>query len=242
MLLFPAIDLYGGKAVRLLRGDYRQMTVYDDQPLNVAKKFEDAGAKCLHVVDLEGAKEGSVPHLPLIAEILKKTNLFVEVGGGIRSDDVLAQYMQIGVHRAILGTAAVEDEAFLMRSIEKYGDRIAVGIDVRDGFVSIRGWTENSAFTTDDFVRKMEKAGVSTIICTDISKDGAMKGTNTDLYRHLSEITSMNVTASGGVSTLKDIHDLNALGLYGAILGKALYEGAFDLDEALKIVHGEAHQ
>ena len=242
MLLFPAIDLYGGKAVRLLRGDYRQMTVYDDQPLNVAKKFEDAGAKCLHVVDLEGAKEGSVPHLPLIAEILKKTNLFVEVGGGIRSDDVLAQYMQIGVHRAILGTAAVEDEAFLMRSIEKYGDRIAVGIDVRDGFVSIRGWTENSAFTTDDFVRKMEKAGVSTIICTDISKDGAMKGTNTDLYRHLSKITSMNVTASGGVSTLKDIHDLNALGLYGAILGKALYEGAFDLDEALKIVHGEAHQ
>ena len=242
MLLFPAIDLYGGKAVRLLRGDYRQMTVYDDQPLNVAKKFEDAGAKCLHVVDLEGAKEGSVPHLPLIAEILKKTNLFVEVGGGIRSDDVLAQYMEIGVHRAILGTAAVEDEAFLMRSIEKYGDRIAVGIDVRDGFVSIRGWTENSAFTTDDFVRKMEKAGVSTIICTDISKDGAMKGTNTDLYRHLSEITSMNVTASGGVSTLKDIHDLNALGLYGAILGKALYEGAFDLDEALKIVHGEAHQ
>ncbi|MBR2952208.1 MAG: 1-(5-phosphoribosyl)-5-[Clostridia bacterium] len=242
MLLFPAIDLYGGKAVRLLRGDYRQMTVYDDQPLNVAKKFEDAGAKCLHVVDLEGAKEGSVPHLPLIAEILKKTNLFVEVGGGIRSDDVLAQYMQIGVHRAILGTAAVEDEAFLMRSIEKYGDRIAVGIDVRDGFVSIRGWTENSAFTTDDFVRKMEKAGVSTIICTDISKDGAMKGTNTDLYRHLSEITSMNVTASGGVSTLKDIHDLNALGLYGAILGKALYEGAFDLDEALKIVHREAHQ
>ena len=242
MLLFPAIDLYGGKAVRLLRGDYRQMTVYDDQPLNVAKKFEDAGAKCLHVVDLEGAKEGSVPHLPLIAEILKKTNLFVEVGGGIRSDDVLAQYMEIGVHRAILGTAAVEDEAFLMRSIEKYGDRIAVGIDVRDGFVSIRGWTENSAFTTDEFVRKMEKAGVSTIICTDISKDGAMKGTNTDLYRHLSEITSMNVTASGGVSTLKDIHDLNALGLYGAILGKALYEGAFDLDEALKIVHGEVHQ
>ena len=242
MLLFPAIDLYGGKAVRLLRGDYRQMTVYDDQPLNVAKRFEDAGAKCLHAVDLEGAKEGSVPHLPLIAEILKKTNLFVEVGGGIRSDDVLAQYMEIGVHRAILGTAAVEDEAFLMRSIEKYGDRIAVGIDVRDGFVSIRGWTANSAFTTDEFVRKMEKAGVSTIICTDISKDGAMKGTNTDLYRHLSEITSMNVTASGGVSTLKDIHDLNALGLYGAILGKALYEGAFDLDEALKIVHGEVHQ
>ena len=242
MLLFPAIDLYGGKAVRLLRGDYRQMTVYDDHPLNVAKKFEAAGAKCLHVVDLEGAKEGSVPHLPLIAEILKKTNLFVEVGGGIRSDDVLAQYMEIGVHRAILGTAAVEDEAFLMRSIEKYGERIAVGIDVRDGFVSIRGWTANSAFTTDDFVRKMEKAGVSTVICTDISKDGAMKGTNTDLYRHLSEITSMNVTASGGVSTLKDIRDLNALGLYGAILGKALYEGAFDLDEALKIIHGEVHQ
>ena len=140
MLLFPAIDLYGGKAVRLLHGDYRQMTVYDDQPLNVARRFQDAGANCLHVVDLEGAKEGSVPHLPLIAELLKKTSLFIEVGGGIRSDEILKQYMDIGVHRAILGTAAVEDEAFLARAIEKYGDRIAVGIDVRNGYVSIRGW------------------------------------------------------------------------------------------------------
>ena len=236
MLLFPAIDLYGGKAVRLLRGDYRQMTVYDDCPLNVAKKFEEAGAKCLHAVDLEGAKEGSVPHLPLISEILKKTSLFVEVGGGIRSDEILKQYMDIGVHRAILGTAAVEDEAFLVRSVEKYGERIAVGIDVRDGFVSIRGWTEDSAYTTDQFVAKMEKIGVSTIICTDISKDGAMKGTNVDLYRHLSQITKMNITASGGVSTLRDIEELSKLNLYGAILGKALYEGAFELKDALEIV------
>lgn len=239
MLLFPAIDLYGGKAVRLFRGDYRQMTVYDECPLNVAKKFEAAGAKCLHAVDLEGAKEGSVPHLPLISDILKKTSLFVEVGGGIRSDEALKQYMDIGVHRAILGTAAVEDEAFLVRSVEKYGERIAVGIDVRDGFVSIRGWTEDSAYTTDQFVSKMEKIGVSTIICTDISKDGAMKGTNVDLYRHLSQITKMNITASGGVSTLRDIEELSKLNLYGAILGKALYEGAFELKDALEIVSKE---
>lgn len=239
MLLFPAIDLYGGKVVRLFRGDYRQMTVYDDNPLNVAKKIEKAGACCLHVVDLEGAKEGSVPHLPLIADILKNTSLFIEVGGGIRSDEVLARYMDVGVHRAILGTAAVEDEDFLCRSVKKYGDRIAVGIDVRDGFVSIRGWTAESSYTTDKFVTKMEKIGVSTIICTDISKDGAMKGTNTELYRHLSDITKMNVTASGGVSTLRDIEDLKSLNLYGAILGKALYEGAFTLEDALSIVSEE---
>ncbi len=241
MLLFPAIDLYGGKAVRLFRGDYRQMTVYDNSPLNVARKFEAAGAKCLHVVDLEGAKEGSVPHLPLISDILTNTSLFVEVGGGIRSDDILKKYMDIGVHRAILGTAAVEDVAFLARSVEKYGDRIAVGIDVRDGFVSIRGWTENSAYTTDQFVQKMEKVGVSTVICTDISKDGAMKGTNIELYRHLSTITKMNITASGGVSSMRDIQELNKLNLYGAILGKALYEGAFALEDALKVVREEAN-
>ena len=240
MLLFPAIDLYGGKAVRLLRGDYRQMTVYDDCPLNVAKKFEEAGAICLHVVDLEGAKEGSVPHLPLIADILNKTSLFVEVGGGIRSDEVLAKYMDIGVHRAILGTAAVEDEEFLLRSVARYGDRIAVGIDVRNGYVSIRGWTEESSYTTDEFVKKMEKIGVSTIICTDISKDGAMKGTNTELYRHLSNMTTMNITASGGVSSMQDISDLHHLDLYGAILGKALYEGSFKLEDALAIVRKEA--
>ena len=239
MLLFPAIDLYGGKAVRLLRGDYRQMTVYDNQPLNVARKFQEAGAKCLHVVDLEGAKEGTVPHLPLISEMLKKTSLFVEVGGGIRSDEILKQYMDIGVHRAILGTAAVEDEDFLIRSVQKYGDRIAVGIDVRNGYVSIRGWTEESAYTTDSFVEKMEKIGVSTVICTDISKDGAMKGTNVELYRHLSSITKMNITASGGVSSIRDIQELNKLNLYGAILGKALYEGAFNLKEALHIVRAE---
>ena len=242
MYLFPAIDLYGGQAVRLLHGDYRKMTVYDRSPFSVAKKFENAGAKCLHVVDLEGAKEGSVPHLPVISQILKETDLFVEVGGGIRSDEVLARYMDIGVHRAILGTAAVEDESFLLRSLEKYGDRIAVGIDVRDGFVSIRGWTQESSYTTDDFVKKMESIGISTIICTDISKDGAMKGTNLELYRHLSEMTSMNITASGGVSSLFDVEALNALNLYGAILGKALYEGAFPLEDAIGIVRKEGNK
>ena len=235
MLLFPAIDLYGGNAVRLLRGDYNQMTIYDQSPLRVAQQFEAEGAGCLHLVDLEGAKDGTVPHLPLITEIIKKTNLFVEVGGGIRSDDTLARYMDAGVHRAILGTAAVEDNDFLMRAVERYGERIAVGIDVRDGYVSIRGWTAESAYTTDEFVTKMEEAGVSTIICTDISKDGAMKGTNCELYRHLSAITAMNITASGGVSSYEDIRALKDMNLYGAILGKALYEGAISLKDALAL-------
>ena len=236
MLLFPAIDLYGGHAVRLLYGDYQKMTVYNQNPLDVAREFEEMGAKCLHLVDLEGAKEGTVPHLSLITEILSKTSLFIEVGGGIRSDEALAQYMDIGVQRAILGTAAVENEDFLVRSVQKYGGRIAVGIDVRNGYVAVRGWTEESSYTTDEFVRKMERIGVSTVICTDISRDGAMKGTNLDLYRHLSSITSMNVTASGGVSSLEDVKQLNSMGLYGAILGKALYENAFSLKDALKVV------
>lgn len=238
MLIFPAIDMYGGQVVRLFRGDYRQMTVYDKDPVSVARRFEAAGATCLHTVDLEGAEIGTTPHLPIICRILSETSLFVEIGGGIRSDAVLDAYMKTGVHRAILGTAAIEDEAFLCRALDKYGERIAVGADLADGFVAVRGWREKTSCTADDFFARMQKLGVRTIICTDISRDGAMRGTNRELYASLSKKYAVNLVASGGVSSAEDIRALADLDLYGAILGKALYEGALTLPEALRLARG----
>ncbi len=239
MLLFPAIDLYGGRVVRLFKGDYAQMTVYDPDPVKIARSFAETGAKCLHTVDLEGAQKGTTPHLPIIQRILAETPLFVEVGGGIRSDEVLKAYMDAGVHRAILGTAAVEDENFLLRALHAYGDRVAVGADLADGYVAVRGWTQKSAYTTEAFFEKMQKLGVKTVICTDISKDGAMRGTNRQLYADLSARFHVQLVASGGVSTLEDIRALRRMNLYGAILGKALYEGAVSLSDALTVAHNE---
>ncbi len=239
MLLFPAIDLYGGQVVRLFKGDYTQMTVYDPDPVKVAQCFAAAGAKCLHTVDLEGAQKGTTPHLSVIRRILEETPLFVEIGGGIRSDAVLKEYMDAGVHRAILGTAAVEDEAFLTRALDAYGERVAVGADLADGYVAVRGWTEKSPYTTEAFFERMQRLGVSTVICTDISKDGAMRGTNRQLYADLSAQFRVQLVASGGVSSLEDIRALRDMNLYGAILGKALYECAVVLSDALAIAHGK---
>lgn len=235
MKLFPAIDLYEGKAVRLLRGDYNAVTVYAEDPLVIAKDFEKCGTECLHLVDLEGAKNGKTPNLAVVKRIVENTSLFTEVGGGIRSMDVVQTYLDVGVERVILGTAAVIDEAFLKAAIARYGDKIAVGVDIRDGFVAIHGWTEKTSCDAMEFCRRMQELGVKTIICTDISKDGAMQGTNHDLYRTLSTAFSMNITASGGVSSLDDIKKLNETGLYGAIIGKAYYTGAIDLSEAVKL-------
>ena len=237
MKLFPAIDLYGGKAVRLLRGDYAQMTVYSDRPLSVARDFAAAGAECLHLVDLEGARDGRTPNLETVIEIVKNTDLFTEIGGGIRNLDTVETYLSAGVNRVILGTAAVEDDAFLQTAVEQYGDRIAVGVDVKEGYVAVKGWTENSGVTLFDFLDKMERVGVKTLICTDISKDGAMQGTNRCLYRQIGErYPAMQIIASGGVSSLDDICALKDMGLYGAIVGKAYYIGAIDLRQALEAV------
>lgn len=233
MKLFPAIDLIEGCAVRLMKGDYAQKTVYSNDPVSVAKSFYAAGAKFLHVVDLEGARDGGTPNLAIIQRIVKESNLQVEVGGGIRSEEVIQRYLKAGVFRVILGTAAVSEPFFLQEMIEKYGDKIAVGVDVKDGKVAIKGWTELSNESCFAFCEKLEKMGVKTIICTDISKDGLLAGTNLKLYEELSKKFSVDFIASGGVTCLDDIARLEAMGLYGAILGKALYTGNIDLAEAI---------
>ena len=234
MNIFPAIDLYEGKAVRLLKGDYGNMTVYSEKPIEIARDFEDKGAAFIHLVDLEGAKDGTTPNLSIVKQIANETNLFSEIGGGIRSMETVSAYLENGVDRVILGTAAVNDEEFLKEAISRYGERIAVGVDIKDGFVAIKGWTEKSEYSCFDFCEKMQKLGVKTLICTDISKDGAMQGTNRELYKELSEKFNMDITASGGVSDIEDIKALRKLDLYGAIIGKAYYIGAIDLKEALE--------
>ena len=236
MHLFPAIDLYDGKAVRLYKGDYNEMTVYSDDPVAVAKAFEEKGAKFIHLVDLEGAKTGETPNLNIVQKIVADTNLFAEIGGGIRSMDVIEKYLSAGVSRVILGTAAVKNEAFLREAVEKYGNAVAVGVDIRDGYVAIHGWTENSTLYYTDFMQKLTEIGVKTVIVTDISRDGAMKGTNRSLYAELSEkFPELNVIASGGVSSLNDVQALADMKLYGAIIGKAYYTGAIDLAQAVRL-------
>ncbi len=235
MLIFPAIDLFDKKAVRLYKGDYNQMTVYSDNPAEIALDFRAKGAKCIHVVDLEGAKSGETPNFEVIRDIKRTADLFTEVGGGIRSFEVIEKYISAGVDRVILGTVAVTDTDFTREAVVRFGDKIAVGIDLKDGFAAIRGWTEKSALTTDAAMTLMQDIGVSTIICTDISKDGAMKGTNVELYRSLSEKYNMNFIASGGVSSIDDVKALSELGVYGAIVGKAYYTGAINIAEAIEV-------
>ena len=235
MIIFPAIDLFSGRAVRLFKGDYANMTVYSECPSDVAVDFKNAGAEWMHVVDLEGAKDGTTPNLSVVEEIVKRSGLKVEIGGGIRSLEVLDKYFSVGVSRAILGTAAVTDEDFLRQALAKHGDKIAVGADVKDGYIAIKGWVEQSEYTLDAFFDKMQTLGVKTVICTDISKDGAMKGTNLPLYRELSKKYTIDIIASGGVSSIDDVKELARMDLYGAIIGKAYYTGAIDLKEAIKV-------
>ena len=234
MNIFPAIDLYEGQAVRLYKGDYRQMTVYDPDPLNTARKFEAAGAQYLHMVDLEGARTGGTPNADTIRRIVEHTNLFVELGGGIRSMEVIEKYLSLGVQRVIIGTAAVTDSSLVPAAVQKYGDAIALGADVRDGEIAIKGWTEQSGMSLDAFMEKFQKLGVKTVICTDISRDGAMRGANRALYAELQRRYSMDIIASGGVSTMEDIIALKNMKLYGAIIGKAYYTGAIDLKAAIE--------
>ena len=234
MYIYPAIDLYGGEAVRLFKGDYAQMTVYSDNPVSVAKDFAAAGASHIHLVDLEGAKIGKPANLDTIRAIVETTGLFAEVGGGIRDMETVDSYLGIGVSRVILGTAAVKDPDFLNAALQKYGEKIAVGVDLKDGFVAIKGWTETSDLKAEEFFEKMQKLGVGTIICTDISRDGAMKGTNRALYRALSNKFDIDLIASGGVSSMEDVEALAEMKLHGAIIGKAYYIGAIDLKQAVE--------
>ncbi len=235
MLIFPAIDLYGGKAVRLFKGDYRQMTVYNDDPASVAGDFRLCGATHMHIVDLEGAKSGSTPNFETILEIKRRGGLFCQVGGGIRSMETIDRYLHAGIDRVILGTAAVTEPGFVEEATAKYGQQIAVSIDIKDGFVAIRGWTENSTLDAFDFCEKLQAIGVKTLVCTDISRDGAMKGTNHALYRALMARFNMQIIASGGVSSMEDVTQLASANTYGAIIGKAYYTGAIDLRKAIEV-------
>ena len=235
MYIFPAIDLYEGKAVRLEKGDYNKMTVYSSNPLDLGYRFADAGAEFLHTVDLEGAKAGTTPNLSVVAELAKKSGLKVQVGGGIRNEEIVKRYLDSGVSRVIIGTAAVTDPDFLCSMVEKYGSHIAVGVDIKDGMAAIRGWVEKSELTCFDLFERLTGAGVETVICTDISKDGMLSGTNTELYRTLMSKFSVDIIASGGVTTTDDVRELREMNMYGAILGKAIYQNTIDLREAIEV-------
>ena len=235
MYILPAIDLFDKKAVRLFRGDYDKMTVYSDNPVDVAMKFKEAGAQYIHLVDLEGAKDGTMPNYDAVKSIVKESGLRAEIGGGLRTEEAVKAYIDAGVERVILGTAAVEHPEFLERTVNTYGDKIAVGVDLKDGYVAIKGWTEKSSLTGIDFCRKLQEMGVRTVIATDISKDGAMQGTNRLLYRKLREEFTMDIIASGGVSSIDDILALKEMNCTGAIIGKAYYTGAIDLKEAVEV-------
>ena len=238
MIIFPAIDIYGGKVVRLTRGDYDRMTVYADDPAQMAAQIEAAGAKWLHAVDLEGAKNGDTPNYGAVRRICEQTGLQVEIGGGIRTVETIEKYLEAGVARVILGTRAVTDDEFLRDVIGRFGDRIAVGVDARDGKVAVKGWLEVLDVDMFDFIAHLEDIGASTAIVTDISKDGAMSGTNLPMYRRLAQECGLQVTASGGISTMDDLRAIRDMGLYGAIVGKAMYTGDIDIAAALRELQG----
>ena len=235
MNIFPAIDLYDGKVVRLYKGDYNQMTVYSDDPLGVAKNFEACGAEYIHIVDLEGAKDGVTHAFDTVKSITENTSLKVEIGGGIRDFDAVSKYVALGVDKVILGTIAVENREFLTQVSSEFPSKIAVGVDIKDGYVAIKGWTEKSEITCDQMFSYLNSCKISRVICTDISRDGAMKGTNLELYKRLNEAYKMDIIASGGVSSINDITALRSMDMFGAIIGKAYYTGAIDLKEAIRI-------
>lgn len=234
MKIFPAIDLYEGKAVRLYKGDYNEMTVYSEYPERVAEYFKNSGAEFIHTVDLEGARDGNTPNIETVKKIIKVGGLKVQIGGGVRSEEVIKRYLDAGVLRVILGTAAATDPEFLGEMGAKYGERIAVGCDLKDGFVATKGWKETTSETGEQFFRRICNLGIKTVICTDISRDGAMQGTNTELYKKLSSEFPIDIIASGGVTNMSDITRLRDMGMYGAILGKAFYTGAINLKEAIE--------
>lgn len=238
MIILPAIDLIDGCAVRLQKGEYDKKTVYSEKPWETAISFRNDGAEYLHLVDLDGALSGKTDNFKTVEKIIAQSNLFTEVGGGIRDIETVNRYLDAGVSRIILGTAAVKNPEFLDECLALYGDKIAVGVDIKDGFVAIKGWTELTEYSCEQFFALMQQKKVKNIICTDISKDGMMKGTNLEMYRTLQSKFSVDITASGGVSAISDVNALKEMDMYGAILGKALYTGRIDLKQALEAVNG----
>ena len=234
MIILPAIDLYKGKAVRLYKGDYARMTVYSDDPAAVARAFAAAGAEWVHVVDLEGARDGGTPNLGVVREIAR-AGLKIELGGGLRSMEAIDAAMDAGAERAVLGTAAVSNRALTEEAAAKYAGRIAAGCDLKNGEVAVRGWTEGSGVSGMDFLGQMLALGIDTAICTDIDRDGAMRGANAALYGAIMDAyPALRLIASGGVSSMEDVLRLKALGLHGAIIGKAYYTGAISIAEAVE--------
>ena len=238
MIIFPAIDLRGGKCVRLIQGDFDKETVYSDDPQATALKWQACGAKFLHVVDLDGAKAGSPQNLDAIKKILDAVEIPVEVGGGIRTLDDMQRLLNLGVRRVILGSVAVENPALVAQAVKRFGDGVVVGIDARDGFVAVHGWEKSSTARVDDLAKKIVAAGVKTIIYTDISKDGMLSGVNAEIFAALAKSSGAQVVASGGVRSLDDIRNLKAResdGVVGVIVGKAIYTGTLDLPAAIKL-------
>lgn len=233
MYIYPAIDLYNGACVRLVKGDFNQKTVYSHQPVEIAKKFMESGANKLHVVDLNGAESDNNANYEMVKRIVKAVDISVQVGGGVRSLKSAQKYLSIGVDRVIIGTKAVEDIGFLTQLIDKFGDRLVVAVDVKDGFVAINGWKDKSEIPIMDFINQLQQVGVKRIICTDISRDGLLQGSNIELYKEIQRTYNMELIASGGVSSIEEIKTLESEGLFGVILGKALYEKKFTLEEAL---------
>lgn len=225
MIIFPAIDVLNGKCVRLIQGDYNREKVYSDSPVDMAKQWEEKGAEYIHIVDLNGAKTGESINKEIISEIASTVSIPVQVGGGIRSLGTIKSYIAAGVSRVIIGTAAINDETFLQAAIEQFGDKVAVSVDARNGYVATDGWTDTSDVAALDLVKKLEDLGVKTIVYTDIAKDGMLQGPNLSEQQTINEATKMNVIASGGVTTKEDVENLQALNVYGTIIGKALYDG-----------------
>lgn len=240
MQIFPAIDLRGGQVVRLTQGDYDQMDIYSPDPTEIVRKFKACGARNLHVVDLDGAKDGQLVNFDAIRAIAQEGGLFIEVGGGIRDEERIRQYLGLGVGRVILGTVAVKNPAFVAEMAAKYGGQIAVGVDAKDGLVAVNGWKEITQTKSVDFCRELVKMGVQTVIYTDISKDGELKGTNLDIYGTLSQIDGLDIVASGGISYEREITALKEMGIYAAIVGKAIYTDKLDLKRVLALAEVEA--
>ncbi|MCT1902784.1 1-(5-phosphoribosyl)-5-[(5-phosphoribosylamino)methylideneamino]imidazole-4-carboxamide isomerase [Oceanobacillus sojae] len=234
MIIFPAIDVKDGNCVRLKQGDYNQQTTYNNSPVETAKKWQEAGGSFLHMVDLDGAKTGDAKNKAVILETIQALSIPVEVGGGIRSLDTIKEYVEGGAARVILGTSAITDWDMLTEAIRLYGDKIAVSLDARNGYVATDGWTKNSDTKAADLAKKLEAAGLQTIVYTDILKDGMLRGPNLEELKAMQEATNMNIIASGGVSRKEDVANLQALGLYGAIIGKALYDGTIQLEDVVK--------
>ena len=238
MQIFPATDILGGKVVRLTKGDYNEVKVYADSPAEMALEFMKSGSTNLHMVDLDGAKFGSPVNFDAIREAAQIKDLFIEVGGGIRDMKRIEDYLSLGVKRVILGTAAIKNYPFVEEAVKEYGDAIAVGVDAKDGLVAINGWQETTTVNSVDFCKKLRDTGVKTVIYTDISKDGMLSGTNLEIYKELSKIEGLDIVASGGITFIEEIRTLNDMNIYGAIVGKAVYEGKLDLAETLKAAGG----